>query len=314
MFRMIHYTGWTIMALLLFACSREELNREVNMPRQTCLDYIAADPQLSCFNAALQRTGLAADTAYLKRGPFSFFAPTNAAFAAAGLDIQAVQRFDKDSLRKIVYAHVLSGRLGNSTLSGFYRISAVCLDTIYKPMLIRNYYGLFLNGHITENATDLGDGIVHKMNAIAFPISSTLWEFIRDNPQLTMLKAAIERSVPLPGQPAVQLNYREILDTGLPGVWTTSTVLCPDNDAFRKLGYNDVDDIQQATEQQIKNILRMQISRGYFFVCDYLGAGTMQPGSDILRAGSNIIYPRITRANIKGSNGVAHMTDQVVLP
>lgn len=315
MFRKIHYTVLAGIALLLSACAKEQVNKEVNNGKQTCIEYIASDPELTCFRAALDRIGLAGDAAYIKKGPFSFFASTDAAFARAGINVQAINNYDKDSLKKIIYGQILSGRLGSATVAGFYKLNALCLDSTFKPVLSRNYYGLFLNGTRTLLSTDLGDGVVHKMENVIFPGTSNLWETVKANKDLSMLAAAIERSVPLPGQPSFRLNYKMILETGLlESGWIASTVLCPTDAAFHKLGYKNTADIQQLSDEAIGTLLRMHIIQGYFFTSDYFMSGALIPGSPVLKVGSNIIYPKIIQANIKASNGVAHLVDQVILP
>lgn len=315
MFKKIRCAGVVMISLLLFACSKELVNKEVNAAKPTCLEYIAADTELSCFYAALNRINLAGDTSYLKRGPFSFFAPTDAAFARVGMTIQTISNFDKDSLRKIIYGQILTGRLGSATVAGYFKLSALCLDSTFNPILSRNYYGLFLNGNSAVLSTDLGDGVVHKMDNVVFPGTITLWEMIKNNKDLTMLTAAIERTTPTSGQPSSLLNYRKILDTGLPETnWMTSTVLCPTDAAFRKLGYNSLEDIAQLSSSGLNNLFRMHIDKGYFFTPDYFMNGTLDPGSTTLKVGSNIISPKIIQANIKASNGVAHLIDQIILP
>ncbi|MCW3466068.1 fasciclin domain-containing protein [Chitinophaga nivalis] len=311
----IHYVIAVSISLLLGACSKEPVNQSVNTSKETCMAYMAADPALSCFYAALRRIALDQDTAYLQHGPFSFFAPTDAAFAQAGINIANISAMDKKTLKKIIYGHILTGRLGSATVAGFYKLQARCLDTTFRPILSRNYYGLFLNGNSTALSTDLGDGIVHKMDHIAWPGTVTLWQTIKENKALTMLTAAIARTAPPPGQTSPQLNYQEILESGLPQAgWLTSTMLCPTDEAFHTLGYRDVAAIEQLSLQDVRNLLNRHIVRDYYFTADYLMSGVLEWGSPVLKTGGNIIYPKIVQANIKATNGVAHLIDQVILP
>ncbi|MEI3802796.1 MULTISPECIES: fasciclin domain-containing protein [unclassified Chitinophaga] len=315
MFKKIRNAALVIISLQWSGCSKEPVNKEVNTSKQTCVEYIAADPELSCFNAALNRIDLGADTSYLQKGPFSFFAPTDAAFTRVGMTVEAIRHFDKDALRKIIYGQILTGRLGSATVAGFYKLSARCLDSTFKPILARNYYGLFLNGTGAIQSTDLGDGVVHKMENVVFPGTATLWETIKGNKNLTMLAAAIERTAPPPGQTSPQLNYKQLLESGIPeGAWMTSTVLCPTDAAFHTLGYNGLEDIQQMRIEDIRSLMRAHIFRDYLFTPDYFMNGMLQPGSAVLQVGHNVIYPKIVQANIKASNGVAHLIDQVILP
>jgi len=299
---------------LLMACSKETVNKEVNAGKQTCFEFIKADAELTCFSAAMERIELAKDPAYQQNGPFTFFAPTDAAFRAAGLDLTAIKNYDKLALKKIIDGHILSGRLGGSTTAGFYKIYARCLDENYKPVLSRNYYGLFLNGFNSLSTADLGDGIVHKTAGVAFPGTTTLWETICSKQNLSIFRTAIEMTEPAPGEPPSGINFKKILQSGLPeAAWMESTVFCPTDEAFRTLGFQSPAEMRQLSAAQATLMLIPHIIKEYSFTADFLQSGAMEPGSSTLRMGSSIIFPQIIQANIKASNGVAHIIDQVIL-
>ena len=85
---------------------------EVLGPPAKNLVALAADvPELSTLVAALQKTGL--DTALVNGGPYTVFAPTNAAFTAAGIVLDSLT---EDELRPVLLYHVLPGRLLSSNL------------------------------------------------------------------------------------------------------------------------------------------------------------------------------------------------------
>ncbi|NIG55416.1 fasciclin domain-containing protein [Chitinophaga sp. Cy-1792] len=70
---------------------------------------VSGDPALSMFNAAIIQSGLAAD--YNTGGPYTVFAPVNAAFNAIGvMTVDSVYKMDVSKLQKIVKAHIATGR------------------------------------------------------------------------------------------------------------------------------------------------------------------------------------------------------------
>lgn len=88
-----------------------EVNGIINSPQNNIVELAVATPELSNLVTALQKTGL--DTVLVEDGPYTVFAPTNAAFAAAGVDVEATAG---ELLRPILLYHVLSGRVLSSDL------------------------------------------------------------------------------------------------------------------------------------------------------------------------------------------------------
>lgn len=81
------------------------------MPAQTIVDIAAGNPDFSTLVAAVQAAGLAETLA--GPGPFTVFAPTNAAFDAlpAGTLDSLLLPENKDQLTQILTYHVVSGKV-----------------------------------------------------------------------------------------------------------------------------------------------------------------------------------------------------------
>ncbi|HEY8955748.1 fasciclin domain-containing protein [Chitinophaga sp.] len=70
---------------------------------------VSGDPALSLFNAAIIKSGLAAT--YQSGGPYTVFAPVNAAFFAIGITTtDSIYHMDPVVLQRIVKAHIAGGR------------------------------------------------------------------------------------------------------------------------------------------------------------------------------------------------------------
>lgn len=76
------------------------------------MDVIAANPDLSTLYAALQTAGL--DATLTGEGPFTLFAPSNEAFAAAGIDLATI---DPNELQTVLLYHVVSGDYASADVS-----------------------------------------------------------------------------------------------------------------------------------------------------------------------------------------------------
>jgi uncharacterized surface protein with fasciclin (FAS1) repeats len=307
------YIAVCIFSSLLISCSKETVNNEVNTNKETCMQFMEKAADLTCFRAALEKIDLAKDPQYLQNGPYTFFAPVDAAFKKAGLDAEAIRNYDREALKKIIYGHILSGRVGGGAAGGFYSIEARCLSKDYQPILTRSYHGLFLNGNGSMATADLGDGLVHKLDGVAFPGTDQLWDIIQLKPELSMFTALVEQASGH-GIPSYY-DFKKVLSTGDEQLgWFRSTVLIPTNSAYAALGYNDPADFDRFGVTEKIQMLALHITQGYSFTSDFIEKDWLTPGSDILKKGSSIIYPRLRETNIKASNGVAHIIDQVILP
>lgn len=101
-------TGWTAILLLCvfgFASCGED-DEDVNQPViGTITDIAANDSRFTTLVSALQRAGLDG-TLDTPSGRYTVFAPTNDAFAASGIDLDALS---DDELRNVLLYHVVSG-------------------------------------------------------------------------------------------------------------------------------------------------------------------------------------------------------------
>lgn len=84
----------------------------------TIVDVAAANPDFSILVAAVQRAGLVETLS--GPGPFTVFAPTNAAFEAALADLGLTQEelLASPDLGKILTYHVLPARVGSADITG----------------------------------------------------------------------------------------------------------------------------------------------------------------------------------------------------
>lgn len=308
--------------LLTTACTKEK-DKPANVPQPKCLEYIRQHKALTILAKAMERVQLQEDLLYQQASPSTIFAPTDTAFINAGLNMAAIEKMDTATLRRLIYGHILQGRLGSSTVAGFFKLSASCLSRDYRPVLSRNYYGIFLNGHRSREITELGDGMVHQINGVAFPGDKTLWETIRHHQQLGMFTAAVEMTDGLGNR--WRSSIKEVLMYGdkKSGAYD-NTVLAPTDAAFKALGFETVEDLKKLPTEELGLLLDSHILQGYQFTADFtggmllIGRGTKEYQSAAnglaFRTTRNIINPGIIQSNIKANNGTVHIVDQLILP
>jgi uncharacterized surface protein with fasciclin (FAS1) repeats len=130
------------------------------------VDIAAANPEFSTLVAAVTAAGLA-DT--LKGpGPFTVFAPTNAAFAKlpAGTVEDLLKPENKDKLVAILTYHVVPGKVLSTDLSE--GLSAATVQG--SPVTFTLAGGAKVNG-VTISAVDIqaSNGVIHVIDSVLLP-------------------------------------------------------------------------------------------------------------------------------------------------
>jgi len=144
---------------LLFAVLGFVSCKEDEVKTNNIVDVAVSDTQFSILAAALTKADLI--TALRATGPFTVFAPNNAAFAKAG--ITSLDALSKEALTPILTSHVLSGQvLAANVKSG----PAPTLNTNNNIFLSVNNTGVYINGNIKVVATDVtaSNGVIHVID------------------------------------------------------------------------------------------------------------------------------------------------------
>ncbi|GAA5221594.1 hypothetical protein GCM10025777_22240 [Membranihabitans marinus] len=267
-------------------------------------------------------------------GPFTVFAPTNAAFDAlfAGLDqYNSLSDFtteeDKAILSSILQYHVVAGAaVTSSDLSNGQEISTVLGE---KVIIKINGNTVSLDddtdadAQVTTANIEASNGIVHIINKVLVPQSvldainiGSLVEIVVASDALTLLEAAV-----------IKTDLVATLNSDGP-----FTVFAPSDDAFIALldvlgnDYNSLDDFDTDDEiNLLKDILL------YHVLPAKVSSGDLAPGSvatalanndiEIIAAGSSFVIgddseinANISMVDIMASNGIAHVIDKVLLP
>ncbi len=127
---------------------------------------LSDDDNFSILVAALTKADLVG--ALQGEGPFTVFAPTNAAFAALleALDITAEQLLDQPDLDKILLYHVVSGRVLSTDLSEGMTPETLNGETI----TISLDGGVFINdSEVVIADLQAANGVVHVIDAVLVP-------------------------------------------------------------------------------------------------------------------------------------------------
>ena len=228
-------------------------------------------------------------------GPFTVFAPTDQAFADAGIDLAAVSQSD---LADILTYHVVSGAVPSTAVT-----ECMSADTVNgNPLSFTVGSGVMVNdANVTLADVNTSNGVIHVIDKVLMPTATP--NNIPRTAQCTGIHDTLVTAV-------IQAGLLETLQGEGP-----FTVFAPTDQAFTDAGI----DLSTLNQSQLSDILLYHV----------LGAGvqssvitdgmeqTMVNGDNVTfstTAGVMINGANVTLADVATSNGFIHVIDKVLMP
>ncbi|MET0390000.1 MAG: fasciclin domain-containing protein [Polyangiales bacterium] len=220
-------------------------------------------------------------------GPFTVFAPTDAAFEALGTAPTG------DALKNVLQYHVIEGTLGALDL----KEGGAAVTLAGSPVLFSLEGGAQINdAKITITNLVAKNGVIHVIDAVIVPSEDDIVATAVAAGTFTQLANA--------------LTSADLVDElQAPGPFT---VFAPTDAAFEALG-------TAPTGDALKNVLLYHVVNGA------VGSGDLKAGSTAtLLSGENVTIDlasgvkvndaTVTTANILTKNGIIHVIDKVLVP
>jgi uncharacterized surface protein with fasciclin (FAS1) repeats len=273
---------------------------------------------LSTLVAALQRADLV--STLQGAGPFTVFAPTNAAFADAlrALGFARLEDVPVATLRSILLYHVVSGDVRSAAINTGYVSSLSPFGTsptvTVSLFVEKDANGVRINKDTKVTTPDLPatNGVVHIVDKVIVP--PTVVNKALNNPVFSSLVAALTRA-------DLGVNYVQILSGAGP-----FTVFAPTNTAFtallEELRLPNLAAIPAATLNAVlqyhvvrdANVRSSQLTNGQSVTTFGGGKFTINTtgGAKITDARSRV--SNIVVVDVQATNGVVHAIDKVILP
>jgi uncharacterized surface protein with fasciclin (FAS1) repeats len=165
MFRIIAAT--TVLALVGVALLAAPAGAEPASQRKTIVQTAVAAGQFKTLASLLKTAGLANT---LKRpGPYTVFAPTDAAFARLPKSTVNALLADKAKLRAVLLYHVVPGRVPASRVVGL--TSAKTVNGAAVRIRVRGGSVFVDNAKVTTPDVKASNGIIHVINRVLVPKS-----------------------------------------------------------------------------------------------------------------------------------------------
>jgi len=268
---------------------------EVLLPPEEDIVETAVSAGFSTLATALTEASLI--DALKAEGPFTVFAPTDAAFEALPEGTLTALLADPDALAEVLTYHVVSGRVYARDLDGV--VSSPTLAGY--PVLFDLSDGAKING-VDISSTDIltTNGVIHVIDEVLLPPAGDIVEIAVAGGFNTLAAALTEA------------NLVEALQAEGP-----FTVFAPTDDAFAALPEGVLDGLLADTEA-LTDVLLYHVVSGQIFsgdLSDGTTAETLQ-GQSItvgLSDGVMIDDASVTSADIIAKNGVIHVIDEVLL-
>ena len=304
------------LAIPLFTLSCDDDDDDMGGTDDMNIVEIAQDtPELSTLVGALVAADLTG--ALSGDGPFTVFAPTNAAFAAVDPETLNNIIANPALLTALLQYHVVSGDVTSGDLTNGpvqTLLSGQTVDVNISGGMVT------LNGSskVTTADIDASNGVIHIIDEVLFPedfYAMTLAQIVAGSPNHTILLSALAKPE-LSGLLAAANDPTADL-----------TVFAPTNEAFEgvlaALGKTSIDEIPV---ELLREIVTYHILGGAVN-SDQLSNGdvaTLLPGipggpeyetvAVDITDGVKINTANVTAADLKAVNGVAHVVDAVLLP
>jgi len=268
----------------------------------TVVDIVVNSPNHTTLEAAVVAAGLV--DVLNGPGPFTLFAPTDAAFAALPSGtIPALLADPSGLLTDILTYHVVAGKALSSALSNGMTFTTLSGEILTVTI---NSRGVFINGAKVTVADILTDnGVVHVIDAVLLPFEpATVWDIIKDSPSHETLEVAVKAAG---------------LDGALSGPGTF-TVFAPTDEAFAALPAGVIETLLSNPGGDLKTILLSHVLNLQFMAKDlsnYMDFRTLSGKRAEITINANGVFvngKKIIKTDLKAGNGVVHVIDAVIVP
>jgi uncharacterized surface protein with fasciclin (FAS1) repeats len=274
------------------------------MKAQTVVDIVVNSPDHNTLEAAVIAAELADDLS--GAGPFTVFAPTDAAFAAlpAGT-VDALLADPTGALANILLYHVLGLQALSTDLSDGMMVTTLQGEEITVSI---NANGVFINNaQVTVADIAATNGVVHVIDAVLLPPvmpTNSIMDIVANSDVHTTLEAALVAS-----------GLNETLAN--PGDFT---LFAPTDAAFAALPAGAIDALLADPFGGLVDVLLYHALGGTALstdLIDGLMVSTLQGQNVLVTINADGVFindAQVIIADIMADNGVVHVIDAVLLP
>lgn len=306
----------SLFAITLTSCDKDDDDNAGN----TITDIVVSSDDFSTLESAVLKANV--QTTLSGTGPYTVFAPDNAAFTASGVSTAVLNSLTADQARTILLYHTLGSAVpsGSVPAGPNAKVTTASGDSVF---VTRNVSGVFVNGvRVAQADINASNGVIHRIGRVLMPPVGNIVQTasVPGSGLDSLVKAVTRATTAAGGDPTLATT----LSTA------TLTVFAPTNAAFTQLlSALSLTDINQIPVNTLLAVLRYHVVGGRAFSSDLangnlamlaggnttinLTNGT-NSGPTITGVGNGANRSNITMANMVARNGVVHVIDRVLLP
>lgn len=302
--------------LILFtSCNKDD---DAPAATNTITDIVVAGSAFTTLESAVLKANLQGTLS--GAGPFTVFAPDDAAFTASGITTAALNSLTAAQVQNILLYHTIGSKIVAADVPAGPNAKVITAsgDSVF---VTKNSTGVYING-IKVNAADVtaDNGVIHTIGKVLIPAVGNIVETATASGLDSLVKAVTRATTAPGGDPSLAATLGS----------AKLTVFAPTNTAFTQLlaalSLARIDDIPVAT---LLAVLRYHVVGGRAFSSDLsnsnlamlAGGNTVinltngtSGGPTITGNGNGGNKSNIIATNIVCRNGVVHLIDRVLIP
>ncbi|HEX8876256.1 MAG TPA: fasciclin domain-containing protein [Phycisphaerales bacterium] len=270
--------------------------------KQDIVDTAVGVGNFKTLAAALQAAGLVET---LKgKGPFTVFAPTDAAFEKLGTATinDLLKPENKAKLAAILTYHVVPGRVLAKDVT---TTSVATANGQRIELVVKDGKVTIDNANVTATDVLASNGVIHVIDTVILPNDQTIVGTAVANGKFTTLAKLLQAA-----------DLVETLNGSGP-----FTVFAPTDEAFAKLDKATVESLlKPENKSKLQEVLKYHVVSGRVFSDAALKAGhakTLQGESvkiKVEQGSAKIDNAKLIATDIDTTNGVIHVVDTVLMP
>ena len=241
-------------------------------------------------------------------GPFTVFAPTDAAFEAAGIDLSTFDtEAENETLSDILLYHVISGTVDAANVTDGLVATMVNGDNV--TFTVTNETVMINDANVTDRDVAASNGIIHIIDKVLLPPA--------EEPALEDI-SGVAAGTGVHDSLVAALAHAGLVAT-LQGDGPF-TVFAPTDEAFAEAGIDLSTFDNDEANATLTDILTYHVYAGSVAAADVTDGmvATMVNGDDatftVVNGTVMVGGATVTTADVAASNGVIHVIDKVLMP
>ncbi len=265
--------------------------------KKDIIETAMSSDDFSILVTAVKEAGLV--DALRAEGPFTVFAPTNAAFKKLPQGTLEAVLKDKNKLKAILTYHVVAGKVMAADVVNLN--SAKTLSGQEAMIKVKDGNVMVANAQVVKTDLKTSNGVIHVIDEVMMP--GDVVDVALGNENFSTLVTAVKAAG---------------LVDALKGEGPF-TVFAPTNDAFAKLPKGTVEALLKDTDK-LASILTYHVVPGYVTSSDVVKvdkASTLNGEAIAVQVKGNKVMvdnARVVATDILCTNGIIHVIDEVIIP